>query len=73
MANKFTTNYWQLHFSSNIRGRIPGFFKDTKVAKVDSLSINGFIRNFFSASEYVGFDLDLDHGSGVCNTCNRVQ
>jgi len=57
----------QLVFFKKIQLRMPEYFEDTKVLEVGSLDINGSIRQFFKAKEYIG--LDVGPGPGVDVVC----
>lgn len=57
----------QLVFFKKIQLRMPEYFTDTKVLEVGSLDINGSIRQFFNAQEYIG--LDVGAGPGVDIVC----
>lgn len=53
----------QRDFFEKLQGEIPEAFAMTRVLEVGSLDINGTVRDFFVASEYVG--VDVAPGKGV--------
>lgn len=57
----------QLVFFKKIQLKKPEYFTDTKVLEVGSLDLNGSIRQFFDAKEYIG--LDVGSGPGVDIVC----
>jgi SAM-dependent methyltransferase len=57
----------QKDFVSNLKYKIPTFFKSKKVLEVGSLNINGTVRDLFETCEYIG--IDLDNGPDVDVVC----
>ena len=57
----------QLDFVQAVKDQFPEYFKGTKVLEVGSLNINGSVRQFFEANEYIG--CDLGEGAGVDIVC----
>jgi SAM-dependent methyltransferase len=57
----------QLVFFKRLTLQFPQYFTDTKVLEVGSLDINGSIRQFFDAKEYIG--IDVGGGAGVDVIC----
>lgn len=57
----------QLDFVGGVRLQFPEFFVGGRVLEVGSLNINGSVRQFFDAEEYVG--CDLGEGEGVDLVC----
>jgi len=57
----------QLDFVQSVKDEFPEYFKGTKVLEVGSLNINGSVRQFFEADEYIG--CDLGKGAGVDIVC----
>jgi len=53
----------QLDFVASIKKQFPQYFFESKVLEVGSLDINGSIRQFFVACDYIG--VDLGEGRGV--------
>jgi len=53
----------QRDFMNKIRNRYPDAFDNVRVIEIGSLNINGTVRDFFSATEYVG--IDVGPGPGV--------
>ncbi len=53
----------QLDFVRGLTQKFPIFFSGQKVLEIGSLDINGSIRQFFDAAQYVG--VDLGEGKGV--------
>jgi len=54
-------------FFEKMRERFPDAFTGVSVLEVGSLNINGTVRDFFDAKEYVG--VDLLEGPGVDRVC----
>ena len=57
----------QAQFVDNLRLKLPGYFKNTKVLEIGSLNINGSVRSFFEGCDYIG--IDLEEGPGVDIVC----
>jgi SAM-dependent methyltransferase len=57
----------QLEFVGNLKSAFPSFFKGGRVLEIGSLDINGSVRQFFQADEYIG--LDVGPGPGVDVVC----
>lgn len=53
----------QRDFFKRLQADYPGMFVDVSVLEIGSLNINGTIRDFFDAREYVG--VDVAPGAGV--------
>jgi len=53
----------QREFFGKIKAHYPEAFNGSKVLEIGSLNINGTVRDFFSADEYVG--VDVAEGTGV--------
>jgi len=53
----------QGEYIASVRQRFPEFFKGGRVLEIGSLNINGTVRQFFDANEYVG--VDVGEGPGV--------
>lgn len=47
----------------SVKQRFPQFFKGGRVLEIGSLNINGTVRQFFDADEYIG--VDVGEGPGV--------
>lgn len=61
----------QLDFVLGLKNRYPEYFTGTKVLEVGSLDINGSIRQFFDALQYIG--VDLGQGKGVDLVCKGEE
>jgi len=61
----------QLVFFQRVKNKFPDYFKDTKVLEVGSLDLNGSIRQFFNAKEYIG--IDVGAGPGVDIVCEGQE
>ena len=61
----------QLNFVLGLKNRYPEYFTGTKVLEVGSLDINGSIRQFFDALQYIG--VDLGEGKGVDLVCKGEE
>ena len=57
----------QREFFDRLRNRWPEMFDGVSVLEIGSLNINGTVRDFFTASEYVG--VDVSDGPGVDVVC----
>lgn len=57
----------QLEFVGKIKSAFPSFFNGGRVLEIGSLDINGSVRRFFQADEYIGLDVKL--GPGVDVAC----
>jgi hypothetical protein len=57
----------QREFFEKMRDSFPDAFTGVSVLEVGSLNINGTVRDFFDAKEYVG--VDLIEGPGVDRVC----
>lgn len=53
----------QREFFTELQGEFPEMFFDVSVLEIGSLNINGTVRDFFDAKEYVG--VDVADGPGV--------
>lgn len=53
----------QGEYIASVKERRPQFFNGGRVLEVGSLNINGTVRSFFNADEYIG--LDVGEGPGV--------
>ena len=53
----------QREFFAHLKKWFPQMFKDVSVLEIGSLDINGTIRDFFQAGEYIG--VDVHEGPGV--------
>lgn len=53
----------QRQFFTRLQAEFPQMFTDVSVLEIGSLNINGTIRDFFDAREYVG--MDIATGAGV--------
>lgn len=53
----------QREFFKNLQNMFPDMFYDVSVLEVGSLDINGTIRDFFDANDYIG--VDVGPGKGV--------
>lgn len=58
----------QRNFVTDVRYKLPDFFKSKKVLEVGSLNINGTVRDFFTECDYIG--IDLGEGPGVDLVCS---
>lgn len=52
----------QARFIGSLKEKLPKYFSKTNVLEIGSLNINGTVRDFFSANQYVGVDV----GEGPC-------
>ena len=52
----------QQQYIEQVQSKFPNSFNSKKVLEVGSLNINGTVRQFFTACEYVGIDV----GAGPC-------
>jgi len=50
-------HYQQREFLQNLKNAYPEWFTDVSVLEVGSLNINGTVRDFFSATKYIGVDV----------------
>jgi hypothetical protein len=57
----------QREFFMSLKAQFPDAFLHTSVLEVGSLNINGTVRDFFDAKEYVG--VDLIEGANVDRVC----
>lgn len=55
----------QFDFFQSLSNQYPEFFKDTKVAEIGSLDINGSIRGYFSTENYTGYDIAPGQGVDI--------
>lgn len=53
----------QSDYIASVKQQHPSFFNGGRVLEIGSLNINGTVRQFFSAEEYVG--VDVGKGAGV--------
>ena len=53
----------QSAYIASLRERYPRFFQGGRVLEIGSLNINGTVRQFFNADEYIG--VDVGEGPGV--------
>jgi SAM-dependent methyltransferase len=53
----------QAEYIASVKTRFPQFFHRGRVLEVGSLNINGTVRDFFDAEEYIG--IDIGEGPGV--------
>ena len=53
----------QAEFIKAVKNKFPDYFYRTNVLEIGSLNINGTVRDFFNAADYVG--LDVGEGPGV--------
>jgi SAM-dependent methyltransferase len=53
----------QSNYIASVKARLPQYFKGGRVLEIGSLNINGTVRGFFNAEEYVG--VDIGKGKGV--------
>jgi hypothetical protein len=55
-------------FFENICQRFPQYFNQVSVIEIGSLNINGTVRDFYNATQYIG--VDVSSGPGVDLICN---
>jgi SAM-dependent methyltransferase len=55
----------QGEYIASVKERHPQFFNGGRVLEVGSLNINGTVRSFFNADEYIGLDVGEGHGVDV--------
>lgn len=53
----------QAHYIASVKDAFPQFFTGGRVLEIGSLNINGTVRQFFAAREYIG--VDVGEGPGV--------
>ena len=53
----------QREYFTRLRNQFPQYFTGVKVLEIGSLNINGTVKDFFTATEYVG--VDVAPGEGV--------
>lgn len=53
----------QAEYIASVKQRFPQFFNSGRVLEIGSLNINGTVRQFFNAEEYIG--VDVGEGPGV--------
>jgi SAM-dependent methyltransferase len=52
-------------YFNKVKNKYPDFFSDVKVLEIGSLYINGTVRDFFNAKEYIGIDVGMGPGVDI--------
>ena len=61
------------HCLATVRDAFPEFFSGVSVFEIGSLDVNGSVRNFFQATDYVGVDLVQGPGVDVVGQGEEVR
>jgi hypothetical protein len=63
----------QREFIESVRRAMPQYFTGVSVLEIGSLNINGTVRDFFNAREYIGVDLAAGPGVDVVCPGNELR